>query len=72
MTTRRKIGGMVPLERAAGSSRLPALDPKRSRDSDIARKYRALIGGRPRPRPRPETPFGGPSKYADDDENDDT
>lgn len=72
MATRRRMGPMVPLERAAGSSRLPALDPKRSRDTDIARKFRAVIGGRPRPRPRPETPFGGPSKYADDDESDDT
>lgn len=60
---------MVPLERAAGTERLPALDPKRARDNDIARKFRAVVGGRPRPRPRPENPFGGPSKYADADEN---
>ena len=72
MATRRRAGPMVPLERAAGTPRLPALDPKRARDSDIARKFRAVIGGRRRPVPRPETPFGGPSRYADDDENDET
>lgn len=72
MATRKRIGPLVPLERAAGAARLPALDPKSTRNNDIARKYRAVIGGRRRPLPRPENPFGGPSKYADDDENDDT
>lgn len=70
LRSRSRAGGLVPLERAAGSSRLPALDPARARQSDIAKKFRAVVGGKMRPRPAPENAFStGPSKYSDDDED---
>jgi hypothetical protein len=35
----------------------------------MSRRFKAVIGGRPRPAKAPETAFGGPSKYSDDDED---
>jgi hypothetical protein len=74
MTRRSKAGGLVPLEKAArakvgATPRLPALNPQATRQSDIGRKFKALVSGRPRPMPRPENAFGSnPSKYQADDE----
>lgn len=69
MTTRRltRSGPMVPLERAAGSKRLPALDPKGARQNDIARKFRAVVTGKPLPR-RPVVDDGDQSKYRDEED----
>lgn len=72
MQSRSRAGGLVPLERAAGHSRLPALNPAAARGSDIARKFKAVVGGRVRSVKVPENAFGGiggPSKYRDDDED---
>lgn len=67
--SRSRIGGLVPLERAAGSPRLPALDTSAPRRNDIARRFRAVMSGRPLPAKAPSTPFGSPSKYDDTDED---
>ena len=65
-----KSGALVPLERASGSSRLPALDFKAARRNEIARRFKAVVSGkRPRPAPPSESAFGSPSKYAKDDED---
>lgn len=66
--SRSRAGGLVPLEKAAGSGRLPALNPSAARTSDISRRFKAVIGGRPRPAKEPTTVFGSPSKYRGDDE----
>jgi hypothetical protein len=60
---------LAPFEKAARSGRLPSLDLKKARTSDLGRKFKAVLGGRPRPLPAPESAFGtGPSKYDDSDE----
>jgi len=58
------------LEQAKKSRRLPGLSAprERGRREDIADRFKAIVGKKPRDPGRVSTPFGEPSKYEDDDE----
>lgn len=72
MKRRSNAGGLVPLEKAAKAratspSRLPALNPQAAKQSDIGRRFKAVVEGRSRPASRAEKADEGQSKYADED-----
>jgi hypothetical protein len=62
-----KVGGMVPLERMVKSGRLPGLQKGRKR-SDIAKRFRSVIGNGPKTDDSSGDDFGDSKSIYDDED----